>query len=220
MPAPILFIHGPWLPWDCWAGWRARYANASKVCLEPPLLDFPKAAAPSLAAVVDSYAARIAELAEAPILIGHSLGGLVVQLLLDRGLGAAGIGVAAWPPRARNRPPGASLLRASLSLLLATPPNNALQGLPGLLPEALFTRSTAISPANPGRPPLLLIAGSRDKVVTPGMVQQNHQLQLRAGSETSLRIFSGRGHLSITEPGWPDLADYCRAWADTRTLEP
>ena len=36
---------------------------------------------------------------EAPILIGHSFGGLFVQLLLDRGLGAAGIAIDSAPPK-------------------------------------------------------------------------------------------------------------------------
>ncbi|WP_340117869.1 alpha/beta hydrolase [Pelagibius sp. 7325] len=220
MPPPILFIQGPWLPGDCWAGWRARYVSAGKTCLEPLTLAPGDTAAPYLGSLIDAYAARIAGLAEGPVLIGHSFGGLIVQSLLDRGLGKAGISLAGWSPRARKRIPGTAALRAALRLLVSTPADLPLQNLPGLLPEALFSRHTAIRPANDRRPPLLLIAGSQDRVVTPDMVQQNHQLQLRGRSETSFRNFSGRGHLLVTEPGWPDIADYCLAWADTRTLEP
>jgi predicted esterase YcpF (UPF0227 family) len=43
--------------------------------------------------IVDHLAAEIAKLAEAPILIGHSLGGVFVQHLLDRGLGVAGVSI-------------------------------------------------------------------------------------------------------------------------------
>ena len=49
--------------------------------------------------IVDHYASIIHGLDEPPILIGHSFGGLFVQLLLDRGLGAAGIAIDSAPPK-------------------------------------------------------------------------------------------------------------------------
>lgn len=47
----------------------------------------------SIGAITDHYDALIRALPEAPILVGHSFGGLIVQLLLDRGLGAAGLAI-------------------------------------------------------------------------------------------------------------------------------
>jgi len=49
--------------------------------------------------LVDHYAAIIETLLEPPILIGHSFGGLIVQLLLDRGLGSRGIAIDPGNPR-------------------------------------------------------------------------------------------------------------------------
>jgi pimeloyl-ACP methyl ester carboxylesterase len=43
--------------------------------------------------VAEHYAAIATALAEPPILVGHSFGGLIVQLLLDRGIGAAGVAI-------------------------------------------------------------------------------------------------------------------------------
>jgi alpha-beta hydrolase superfamily lysophospholipase len=43
--------------------------------------------------VVDHYAGIIGGLDRPPILMGHSFGGLVVELLLDRGLGACGVAI-------------------------------------------------------------------------------------------------------------------------------
>jgi pimeloyl-ACP methyl ester carboxylesterase len=40
--------------------------------------------------LVDHFEKQIRDLPEQPVLIGHSFGGLIVQMLLDRGLGAAG----------------------------------------------------------------------------------------------------------------------------------
>jgi pimeloyl-ACP methyl ester carboxylesterase len=49
--------------------------------------------------IVDHYAALIAELDQPPVLIGHSYGGLFVELLLDRGLGRAGVAMSPAPPK-------------------------------------------------------------------------------------------------------------------------
>ena len=49
--------------------------------------------------IVDHYERIIRSLDEPPILIGHSFGGLFVQLLVDRGLGAAGIAIDSAPPK-------------------------------------------------------------------------------------------------------------------------
>ena len=43
--------------------------------------------------VIDSYETFIRELPSTPIIMGHSLGGAITQVLLARGLGAAGVGV-------------------------------------------------------------------------------------------------------------------------------
>ena len=43
--------------------------------------------------VADGYAKNISSLSSKPIVIGHSFGGLMVQILLDRGLAAAGIAI-------------------------------------------------------------------------------------------------------------------------------
>ena len=53
-----------------------------------------------LTEIVDPYAALIGKLDEPPVLIGHSFGGLIVELLLDRGLGRAGIAMSPRRPRA------------------------------------------------------------------------------------------------------------------------
>jgi alpha-beta hydrolase superfamily lysophospholipase len=47
--------------------------------------------------IVDHYEKLVIDLKHAPILIGHSFGGLVVQALLDRGLGCCGVAIASAP---------------------------------------------------------------------------------------------------------------------------
>ena len=49
--------------------------------------------------IADHLAKIVRDLDEPPVLIGHSFGGLMVQLLLDQGLGIAGVGIDSAPPR-------------------------------------------------------------------------------------------------------------------------
>lgn len=49
--------------------------------------------------IVAHYEKIIRALPEPPILVGHSFGGLFVQMLLDRGLGSAGIAIDPAPPK-------------------------------------------------------------------------------------------------------------------------
>src|SRR5436305_15252588 len=62
-----------------------------------------------LADVVDHYEQIIRELETPPIIIGHGFGGLVTQILLDRGWGAAGVAVAPAPVKGVRRLPLANL---------------------------------------------------------------------------------------------------------------
>src|SRR6195256_6171319 len=98
----IVLIHGLWLTPRSWEGWIDRYQKAGYKVIAPswPGLEGEVEAIrknPSalkglkLKTVVDHYDRIIRKLDSQPILIGHSFGGLIVQLLVDRGLGSAGI---------------------------------------------------------------------------------------------------------------------------------
>jgi pimeloyl-ACP methyl ester carboxylesterase len=58
-----------------------------------------------LTEIVDHYDHIIRELCRPPVIIGHSLGGLVVQILLDRGLGAAGVAIDGAPAKGVRKLP-------------------------------------------------------------------------------------------------------------------
>src|SRR5438045_5731299 len=49
--------------------------------------------------IVEHYEGLIRELDSPPVLIGHSYGGLFVELLLDRALGRAGVAMSPAPPK-------------------------------------------------------------------------------------------------------------------------
>ena len=52
-----------------------------------------------LTEIVDHYQSIICDVDSPPIIMGHSFGGLVTQILLDRGLGAAGVAIGAAPAK-------------------------------------------------------------------------------------------------------------------------
>jgi pimeloyl-ACP methyl ester carboxylesterase len=98
----IVLIHGLWMTPRSWEGWIGHYEKAGYRVIAPawPGLEAEVEAIrknPSalkglrLTTVVDHYDRIIRELKTPAILIGHSFGGLIVQLLVDRGLGEAGV---------------------------------------------------------------------------------------------------------------------------------
>jgi pimeloyl-ACP methyl ester carboxylesterase len=111
MSKSIIFIHGAWVTPRCWDSFVSYFEQQGYTCLAPTwphkdksieeLRKNPPAALAGLGVqeIVDHYAAIIQAQEEPPILIGHSFGGLFVQLLLDRGLGAAGVAIDPAPPK-------------------------------------------------------------------------------------------------------------------------
>ena len=129
MSKTILLVHGAWVTTHCWSGFREFFeAQGYTVVVPPwPYMDRPvealrrtpdpRIAALTIKDLVDHFEKHIRSLPEAPIIIGHSFGGLIVQMLLDRGLGAAGVAIDAGPPRGVLPSPRA--IKSALPVLLA-----------------------------------------------------------------------------------------------------
>jgi len=106
----IVLIHGLWmtpLSFEYWAHLCAergyRVHAPSWPGMERDIRALRRSpdrfAALGIREIVDHYERIVLELEEPPILVGHGLGGLVVQALLDRGLGTCGVAVASAPIR-------------------------------------------------------------------------------------------------------------------------
>ncbi|CAN5308409.1 alpha/beta fold hydrolase [soil metagenome] len=100
----ILLIHGLWMTPKSWNGWKARYEAAGYTVIAagwPGVTDDVEGLRKDasilnglkISTVVDHYAKLIDGLDEKPIIMGHSFGGLMTQLLLDRGYGKAGVAI-------------------------------------------------------------------------------------------------------------------------------
>jgi pimeloyl-ACP methyl ester carboxylesterase len=120
----IVLIHGLWMTPRSWELFRGFYEDRGYRVLAPAWPRIRGAVEdirrnPSalnglgIAEIAAHYEKIVRSQYEAPILMGHSFGGLIVQLLLDRGLGAAGVSIAGVPPRGVLRLPLSALKAAS-----------------------------------------------------------------------------------------------------------
>jgi pimeloyl-ACP methyl ester carboxylesterase len=124
---PIVLVHGLWLTRRSWEGWRERFETRGHHVLAPAwprmhgevedLRRDPSALnGLGVTEIVDHYDGIIRGLDRPPVIMGHSFGGLVTELLLDRGLGAAGVAVSPAPVKGVLRLPPAQL-RAAFPVL-------------------------------------------------------------------------------------------------------
>jgi pimeloyl-ACP methyl ester carboxylesterase len=260
MSKTVMFVHGAWVTSGCWSNFRKPFEDRSYAVVVPPwpYMDRPVAALrsspdPQMATLtikdlVDHFDAQIRSLPEPPILIGHSFGGLIVQMLLDRGLGAAGVAIDAGPPRGVL--PSPTAIKSALPVLLAwrgwsriltmsfkSFSTTFANSLPASEMRATYGRQIVPAPGriyfqaalglgngvtfnNPKRPPLLLIAAAEDRTSTPSMVRAMHRKHSRAPSRTDIVEFPRRSHWLIAEPGWEEVADKALNWAEANTKPP
>lgn len=253
MSKTILLIHGAWLTPDAWDLFKGRYEEKGFTVVTPawPTMDRPASElrnSPdkalkrlSITQLVEHHAAIVRGLAERPIIMGHSFGGLITQLLLDRGYGACG--VALDPALIAGVPPTPGMLGSALPVFLSplswsrtlkmsfeSFSRTFANGLPEAEQRAAYDRfivpapgriywldalglGSSIKRGNKERAPLLLVAGENDRTVTPSAVRAVYRKQLKSPSLTELQEFPGRSHFLMREPGWQEVADTCLLWA-------
>jgi non-heme chloroperoxidase len=129
---PVMFIHGLWLLPSSWDRWGPVFADVGYAPLCPGWPDDPDTveeayanpdvfANKTVGQVAEHYAAIIGKLEQRPILIGHSFGGLLTQILAGRGLAVASVVIDSAPFRG-VLPLPISALR-SASPVLSNPAN-------------------------------------------------------------------------------------------------
>ena len=104
----IVLIHGLWLNALSWENWIERYRQRGYEVIAKswPGMDGDLARLRAdhaavdnlgLGEVIDHYESIVRELPERPIIMGHSMGGVVAQVLLGRGYGTAGVAIDPGP---------------------------------------------------------------------------------------------------------------------------
>ena len=124
---PLMLVHGAWLSARSWENFADHFRDRGFTVSAP---QWPRKHGDveqlreateeleglGLTEIVDHYGNQIKSLEEPPVLIGHSFGGLIVELLLDRGLGRAGVAMSPAPPKGILVLPFSSLKAAAPAL--------------------------------------------------------------------------------------------------------
>jgi non-heme chloroperoxidase len=121
---PVVFIHGLWLLPSSWDRWADLFEDAGYAAVTPSWPDDPETVAEARAhpevlarktigQVADHTAEVIRRLDKKPAVMGHSTGGLVAQIIADRGLSVATVAIDPGPFRGVLPLPIAALRAAS-----------------------------------------------------------------------------------------------------------
>ena len=127
MKRSIVLIHGAWLAPRSWEKFETFFSDRGHEVFVP---EWPRKADgveaqrrdPSalnglgIKEIVDHLDAYVRQIHEPPVIIGHSFGGLFTLMLLDRGLGAAGVAIDPAAPKGILNLPPAQLKAASPAL--------------------------------------------------------------------------------------------------------
>jgi pimeloyl-ACP methyl ester carboxylesterase len=244
--ATLAFIHGMYMTVDSWDPWleRAHAAGFETVTVEwpghagtpaelranPPqelrTLGYPQ--------LVEHHANELKDHHDA-ILVGHSIGGVLVQSLLAQGVGKAGVVISPAPP--------SGLMSLRPEFLRANLPhsNFVLRRKPLPMTAARFARTFGnatdravsdalweryVTPEARGVPldtllgrakvdpaaltaPLLVFGATKDRPIPASLARKIAARYPNA----EFRVLEGRDHLLCNSPGWEPLADAVLAWA-------
>ena len=141
MTDTIVLIHGLWMTALSWEHWVKRFEDRGFTVIahswpgmdgDVDELRRDTSAIDNLGIgeIVEHYEAIVRDLERPPIIMGHSFGGAFTQILIDRGLGAAGVAIDSAPVKG----------------LLALPASTLKSGLPVLKNPANRHRAVALTP--------------------------------------------------------------------------
>ncbi|GAO41760.1 alpha/beta fold hydrolase [Flavihumibacter petaseus] len=248
----ILFITGAFVHHSCWDDWCTFFQGKGYKTFAPawPYKDdtaealrksHPNSAIASnrLHMLTKYFATFAKQLPEKPILIGHSIGGLLVQLLLQEGLGALGIAIHSVPPqgimtfkfsfiKAGWGPLGfftstkKSFLHsfsqwkyAFTNGMTAEEQKNSYYQY--TIPESklivrdTITKAAKINFENP-HAPLLFISGSNDHTIPASLNYANFRKYRKSNSTTDYQEFAGHTHFVLGQPDWKKTAEFVFEW--------
>jgi pimeloyl-ACP methyl ester carboxylesterase len=249
MSAPgrtIVYVHGMYMNAASWQPWVERGAGAGFESVVPswPYHDGapgdlrrhldPALGKLTFGQVVAHYVSVIGALPEPPLLVGHSIGGLVVQKLLNDGYARAAVSVSPAPPRGVV-PVDPHFLRANFPHVNPFAGNKPVVMTPRRfhyafcntmsreasdeaferyvvpesrnVPRSTLGRAAAID-FGKAHGPLLIAGGGSDHLTPLAAVRRNAARYRDPGSTTEMKEFAGRCHFICNQDGWEEVADY------------
>lgn len=248
----IVFITGAFVSSDSWNDWKEYFEQQGYKTIAPawPYKDAPactlrqrhpdaEVASLRLTDLIAYFTGVVEALPEKPILIGHSMGGLITQLLIQKGLATAGIAIHSLQPQgiftfkfSFYKAGWAALgffTDAKKTFLMSfaqwqyaftngmsyEEQKDAYYKL--LVPESkLLVRDATTSAAKIDftRPhaPLLFLSGSTDHFIPASLNNTNYKKYTHTSSITDYKEFVGRNHFVLGQPGWQENADFILKW--------
>lgn len=230
---PVVFIHGLWLHASSWEPWLELFDAAGYAPVAPgwpgdrPTVAESRANPGSIAGhgiddVTAHFAGIIAGLPARPILIGHSLGGMIAEKLLGEDLGAAAIAIDAAQIKG-VLPLPLSSLRATLPVFKN--PANSHRAVSLTAEQFRFSFGNAVSPEEsdelherwtipaPGKP-LFEAAAANFSLHSPAKVSTGN-----SGRGPLLLIMGGQDHTVPEAITKATLKQYRGSGAVTDLLE-
>ncbi|MFC9974217.1 alpha/beta hydrolase [Spirillospora sp. NPDC127200] len=150
---PVVFVHGLWLLPSSWDRWAAVFAEAGFAPVLPGWPDAPETVAEArehpevfahktVGQVADHFEALVSKLDRRPVLVGHSFGGLLAQILAGRGLSCATVAIDPAPFQG-VLPLPVSSLRAAAPVL--SNPANVHRAVPLTYEQFRYAFANAVS---------------------------------------------------------------------------
>lgn len=260
-PKTVLFVTGSFVGNNCWDAWANYFQQQGYETQSPPWpfkegdpaslrdkhpLGNPGLASLSLAEVIDHYAGIAQRFARKPVIIGHSMGGLITQILVNRGLAAAGIAIHPVPPmgvipiefsfyKAGWKGLGLfSSLKKTYMMSFRDWQYAFVNGMPMneqreayetyTIPESYRVTRGALGKAakidfKKPHAPLLIVSGSTDHIIPASLNKRNFEKYRKANSGiTEYRDMPGRNHFVLGQSTWKEDAQNIRDWIEKQFL--
>lgn len=255
-PKEIVFIHGMFMTPQSWQAWQKYFEKAGYKTSAPawPLHDlslgeqrdsknYDQLAKLKLDDVLAYYRQILASKKEKPILIGHSMGGLIAQILLSEGLADAAVAIDSAPPSGvfviswsflRSNwgavSPFASLDKPivmdqdQFNYAFANAQSEDQQKLlfeTYAVPESRRVGKGPLSDAGKvddtkARGPLLIVAGEKDHIIPAKLNYANFEKYEETPAYTEFYLAAGRDHSTAVSPGWENVAAETRRWIENQ----
>jgi pimeloyl-ACP methyl ester carboxylesterase len=247
-PAPILFVHGMWHAAWCWAEHFLPYFSQHGCAIYALSLrghggseGHERLRWTSLNDYVSDVVGVAGQLETPPILVGHSMGGMIVQKYLESHPAPAAVLLASAPPKGLIPATVRVFLRHPLAVVKAnlTMSMFPVVSSPRLAQEAFFSVDipaekmmayiaqlqdesyrTYVDMLGLNLPrskqikvPLLVLGAENDKMISPKEVVATGRAY---GVEA--QFFAGMAHDMMLEAGWQEVADRILIWLDEQGL--
>lgn len=246
----IVFISGAYVNHACWSDWSKYFEGQGYTTITPPwpgkngdtatLLAHdpdPELMGITIYDVVQHYINIINTLPEKPIIIGHSFGGLLTQVLLNKGHAAAGIAIHPVPVKGVF-PYEINFLRSNAAGLGFFSPVNSTYIMPFKKWQFAFTNGLSLAEQKSSykalvipesrrairggltdgakvdfkkkHNPLLLLAGTTDQCIPAHLVKRVSK-RYKSGSVVEF-VEKDRNHYVLGLPTWKEDAAFVLNW--------